>query len=119
MHEFSIIQNIIDIACETAKVNHVTHVHAVEVEIGKAAGVIREAMEFAWEAAVKDSNLSDAILKITEKPLIVKCMICQHQYEPCDIYEPCPGCGEVNPEVISGKELKVVAIETGESAKKG
>jgi hydrogenase nickel incorporation protein HypA/HybF len=112
MHEFAIIQNIIDIAAKTAKENNISHVSAVEVEVGKAAGVIREAMEFAWEAAIKETILRDAILKITEKSLVVKCMICQQQYEPCDIYEPCPGCGEINPEVISGKELRVVAIET-------
>lgn len=112
MHEFSIIQNIIDIASETAKANHIDNVRSVEVEVGKASGVVREAMEFAWEAAVKQTVLSNAILKIIEKPLVVKCMICNKQYEPCDIYDSCPGCGEASPEVISGKELRVVAIET-------
>jgi len=111
MHEFSIIQNIIDIASETARANNISQVSAVEVEVGKAAGVIREAMEFAWEAAVKETILSSAVLKITEKALVVKCMTCEKHYEPCDIYDPCPGCGEINPELISGKELRIVAIE--------
>jgi len=57
MHEFSIIQNIINIVMETATTHHVSHVHAVEVEVGKASGVIRDAMEFAWEAASKDTLL--------------------------------------------------------------
>jgi len=112
MHEFSIVQNIIDIVDGSAKSNGINQVRAVEVEVGKASGVIREAMEFAWEAAVKGTLLDNSELKIIEIPLVVKCKICGQQYEPCDIYEYCPGCGEINPEIISGKELKVIAIET-------
>jgi hydrogenase nickel incorporation protein HypA/HybF len=112
MHEFSIVQNIIDIVTATAEANGVSKVQAVEVEVGKASGVIREAMEFAWEAAVKGTLLSRSELRITEKPLVVQCSICGNQYEPCDLYESCPGCGEINPVIISGNELKVLAIET-------
>jgi hydrogenase nickel incorporation protein HypA/HybF len=112
MHEFSIVQNIIDIVTDSAKANGVKNVQAVELEVGKASGVIREAMEFAWEAAVKGTLLNNSELKIREIPLLVKCSTCGQQYEPCDIYESCPGCGEITPVIISGQELKVIAIET-------
>jgi len=112
MHEFSIVQSIVDIALESASVNHVDHISAVEVEVGKASGVVPEAMEFAWEAAITGTLLSKALLKITQIPLTVKCGICQQQYRPEEIYDPCPGCGEINPEILAGKELRVVAIET-------
>ena len=112
MHEFSIIQGIVDIVLATAREKEVTHISLVEVEVGRASGVIREAMEFAWEAARKDTLLSQAGLKIVEIPLVVRCNTCGRQYEPVEIYEICPGCGEVNPEIITGKELRVVAVET-------
>ena len=112
MHEFSIVQNIIDIVSATAKANHVLNVQSVEVEVGKASGVIREAMEFAWEAAVKDTLLRGALLKIIERPLSVRCNSCGTTYDPCDTYENCPGCGDINPQIISGQELRVIAIET-------
>jgi hydrogenase nickel incorporation protein HypA/HybF len=112
MHEFSIVQNIIDIVTATAKSHDVEHVHAVEVQVGKASGVVREAMEFAWEAAVKGTLLDHALLKIEEIPLLVKCSVCERKYQPAEVYDACPGCGECSPEIISGKELRVVAIET-------
>jgi hydrogenase nickel incorporation protein HypA/HybF len=112
MHEFSIVQSIVDIALESAALNHIAHISAVEVEVGHASGVVPEAMEFAWEATIKGTILSEASLKIKQITLIVKCSVCQHQYNPEEIYEACPHCGEVNPEILSGKELKVVAIET-------
>jgi hydrogenase nickel incorporation protein HypA/HybF len=112
MHEFSIVQSIVDIALESANLHHIEHVSAVEVEVGQASGVVPEAMEFAWEAAIKGTPLSEASLKIKQIPLTVKCSICQFHYDPEEIFEACPHCGGINPEILTGKELKVVAIET-------
>lgn len=111
MHEFSIVQNIIDTVIDSAKSNGVTKVHCVEIEVGQASGVIREALEFAWEAAIEGTLLKGATLKIIEKPLTVKCLSCGHRYDPCSIYDSCPGCGDVHPEILSGNELKVIAID--------
>jgi hydrogenase nickel incorporation protein HypA/HybF len=112
MHEFSIVQSIVNIALKSADLHHVEHISAVEVEVGQASGVVPEAMEFAWEAAIKGTLLCNAALKIKEIPLTLKCRICKHQYQPEEIYDACPQCGAVNPEILTGKELKVVAIET-------
>jgi hydrogenase nickel incorporation protein HypA/HybF len=112
MHEFSIIQNIIEIVTETAIQNRVKKVYAVELEIGAASGVVKQALEFAWEAAGKAEILKNSILKISEVPLTVLCTLCRNTYAPPEIYEPCPVCGEVSPEILSGKELRIMAIET-------
>lgn len=111
MHEFSIVQNIIEIVLDTAGKNGINHVSAVEVEVGRFSGVVKESMEFAWEAAGKGSMLENTILVIKDIPLRVRCRDCKTMYDPEIIYDPCPSCGSVNPEVISGKELRVVAIE--------
>jgi hydrogenase nickel incorporation protein HypA/HybF len=110
MHEFSLVENIIEIVTETAERNRLSQVEAVELEIGVASGVIREAMEFAWEAAVKGTAFEQTILKIKEIPLVVCCSVCGKEYSPGEIYETCPGCGDVSPKVLSGKELRVAAI---------
>ncbi|HLO57392.1 MAG TPA: hydrogenase maturation nickel metallochaperone HypA [Bacteroidales bacterium] len=111
MHEFSLVENIIEIVTETAERNGLTTVESVELEVGAASGVIREAMEFAWEAAVKGSAFERTRLIIKEIPLIVSCSVCGKEYSPVEIYESCPGCGDVSPKVLSGKELRVAAIE--------
>jgi hydrogenase nickel incorporation protein HypA/HybF len=112
MHEFSIVQNIIDIVTDSAIKHQVKQVRAVEVEVGKASGVIREAMEFAWNAGTKGTMLENAELKIMEIILEVRCMVCGKHYTPAEIYESCPGCGDISPEVLTGDELSVVAIES-------
>jgi hydrogenase nickel incorporation protein HypA/HybF len=111
MHEFSIVQRIVDIALEAAMNNQAKTVTCVEVEIGQASGIVPEAMEFAWESARKDTLLRQASLTITLIPLHVKCHTCGFQYDPENLYEPCPHCGAFNPEILTGKELRVTSIQ--------
>jgi hydrogenase nickel incorporation protein HypA/HybF len=110
MHEFSIIQGIVDIALDAAGNHHVKKVSAVEVEVGDASGVVHEALELAWEAATRDTMLNGALLKIKQIPLTAVCRKCGHRFCPKEIYDGCPDCGEFHAEIVKGKELRVVAV---------
>jgi len=112
MHEFSIIQHIVGIVLETATNHNVEHVTRVEVEVGKASGVMREAMDVAWQAATMDTVLSEAALEIIEIPILAECRSCKHLYDPAEIFEPCPVCSETSPIILTGQELRVIALET-------
>jgi len=111
MHELSIVQGIIDIAIDAANRYQVTRVQCVEVEIGQASGLVPDAMDFAWESAKKDTILQEASLVIKIIPLLVRCRACGKKFHPDDMFENCPGCGNYNPEIVSGKELRVTAIQ--------
>jgi hydrogenase nickel incorporation protein HypA/HybF len=112
MHEFSIVNNIVDIAIGSADQNGLKSVSCVEIEVGKASGIELSAMEFAWESARKDTILENARLVMHFIPLCLQCRTCGMQYEPDEMYEPCPACRDINATIISGKELRVVAIES-------
>jgi hydrogenase nickel incorporation protein HypA/HybF len=112
MHEFSIIINIVEIAIESAHQNGLPSVSSVEIEVGKASGIEPSAMDFAWESARKNTILENARLVMHFIPLCLQCRTCGNRYETEEIYNPCPFCGEFNSLIISGKELKVVAIES-------
>ena len=85
---------------------------SVEVEVGAASGVVPSALEFAWESARRNTLLDQAVLKVNCVPLEAKCRECGEFFRPGEIYEPCPACGALNPEIIRGKELRVIAIES-------
>ena len=112
MHEFSIVNNIVDIAIGSAGQNGLTTISCVEIEVGKASGIEPSAMEFAWESARKNSILENARLVMHFIPLCLQCRTCGMQYEPDEMYNPCPACGDINARIITGKELRVVAIES-------
>ena len=112
MHEFSIVNNIIDIAIGSADQNGLSSVCCVEIEVGKASGIEPSAMEFAWESARKNTILENARLVMHFIPLCLECRTCGRQYETDEIYNPCPACGDIHATIITGKELRVVAIES-------
>ena len=111
MHELSIINSIVEIAIGSANENGIKNIRCVEIEIGKASGIEPSAMEFAWESISKNTILENARLLMHFIPLRMQCRLCSKQYEPEEIYKPCPDCGEINARIISGKELRVIAIE--------
>ena len=110
MHEFSIAQNIIDIALNALRENGLEHIESVEVEIGEAAGVVIEALDFAWDSVTMDTPLQGTKLIVKSIPVEVICRSCKTHYMPKDIYDFCPHCGDMNPEIIRGKDLRVSAI---------
>lgn len=111
MHEFSIALSILEIAESTALQHEASGISEVEVEVGDAAGVNIEALEFAWESAAGSSPLlKQSKLTIQSVPLIFKCARCHHQYKPAEIAESCPACGENDSILMQGRELKVKSV---------
>jgi hydrogenase nickel incorporation protein HypA/HybF len=110
MHEFSIVQDIVDIVLKAAEQHGLDTVSKVELEVGQAAGVVQEAMEFAWESAIKSTRLEKAVLEIRSIPLEMQCSSCGIFYQPAEIFEPCPACGGISNDIRKGMELRVTAI---------
>jgi hydrogenase nickel incorporation protein HypA/HybF len=111
MHEFSIALNILEIAESTALQHEASGISEVEVEVGDAAGVNMEALEFAWESAAGSSVLlKNSRLILRPVPLLLECIQCRHRYSPEDLFESCPACGENDSALIQGRELKVKSV---------
>ena len=52
MHELSIVTGIIDIAEEEAAKAGVKAFSGIDLEIGTLSGIVKEALDFAWDFAV-------------------------------------------------------------------
>lgn len=112
MHEFSIASGIAEVALEAAANHHLNTVSIVEVNIGNAAGVVTDALDFAWESVRKGGLLDTAQLKINRIPLVMRCSDCSTEYPAAEVWDPCPSCNGMVHTVISGRELKVISIES-------
>jgi hydrogenase nickel incorporation protein HypA/HybF len=110
MHEFSIALNIVDIALEQARMNEAGQILEVEIEVGKASGVVREALEFALESAVKNTPMEHARIIILEIPVLASCRNCGCQFEGDAYITSCPSCGELSASLITGRELRVKSM---------
>ncbi|MCC6443054.1 MAG: hydrogenase maturation nickel metallochaperone HypA [Armatimonadetes bacterium] len=104
----SIIRSIIDIALRHAEGRRVT---AVEVGVGRWSNIEPSCLDFYFQGMIAETSLEGASLRILEVPLRAECAECETQFEPEDMVFYCPACGSRLTEVISGKELRVKAIE--------
>jgi hydrogenase nickel incorporation protein HypA/HybF len=111
MHELSIALSILDVAEEEAQRRGVC-VLGIHLKLGPLSGVVKEALLAAYELAREGSPLEGAQLVIEEVPVLAHCPTCQATREVVSIQEMCcADCGTPTTQVISGRELEIVALE--------
>jgi hydrogenase nickel incorporation protein HypA/HybF len=115
MHEMSLCLNLIDIIRQEMEKHGATRLLKVRVKHGQLANVVPEAMEFAFEACIRDTDMDGAELELEEVPLVLACSACGKEFTPEDenvLCTPCPECGEdFGHRVVSGKELYLDFLE--------
>ncbi len=118
MHEMSIAIEIVRQAERIAREHQATRVDEIEVEVGVMQQVVHEALHLAFEAAVEQTWLQDAKLRITEEPLAAVCGGCQKTFAPRIDCFVCPHCGQANARITAGDQilLKSMVCQTPEEA---
>lgn len=111
MHEAGIAAGILELAGEKADGRSIA---AIGVRLGEFTGVVREALEFAFEALRAETPASGARLEIEIVPLLGQCADCGWSGRPerefCFV---CPRCS-APVEVVSGREMEVAYIDLAE-----
>ncbi|MEW6584668.1 MAG: hydrogenase maturation nickel metallochaperone HypA [Nitrospirota bacterium] len=112
MHEVGIAQGILDIAVENCKKQGYSGIELIKVKIGKAAGVVPDALLFAFEAAKIGTIAEKASLAIDEVPVSGFCKECGKEFTVDDVYVICcPHCKGFSIRVDTGRELNVDEME--------
>ena len=75
------------------------------------AGIEFNALDFVWEAAVKESVLEKAKKRVIKIPAKASCADCGHEYSLSFIYDNCPSCGSYLKNILQGKELRIKSLE--------
>lgn len=108
MHEMSIMHSILALVEKTARQQQAAKITRIDLTIGVRAGVVADALTFAFEAMSPQTMAADAELVITEIPLCYRCPGCG--LESTDHQELCPAC-DLFFEVVRGRELQITSIE--------
>lgn len=117
MHELSIAQSLIEMACEAAARDHCERVTRLFIRLGAMSGVVKEALEFSFELAAEDTPCAGATLEIEEVKITVYCPACEARKTVTDGYLLCcPTCGQPTPQILTGRELELVSVEVDEYA---
>lgn len=112
MHELSIATAIIEQAGELARADGAEAVSAVTVRVGELAGVVPDALDFAFEVARDGTALAAARLVVEQIPAQAWCGPCAEEFA---VGTPpffwCPRCDQPSTDLRSGRELEITGIE--------
>lgn len=111
MHEQSIVQNILEIALESAKNANAKKIYKVNVVVGELSGAVDESMNFYFSFLRENTIAAEAELVFTHKPAVLHCRKCKIDFTAKDMDFRCPRCGETQAEIIGGRELYVESLE--------
>ena len=111
MHEFGIAEGVLKAALDAARKNGSTKVEVVRLRVGALAGVVEEALTFAFEALSEDTPAQGAKLLVEAVPVTCYCVPCTSEFAAPRFSYRCPVCQTLSQEVRRGRELELISIE--------
>ena len=113
MHELALARSLIELVDDHAAQHGDRQVCRIHVRLGQLSAMTR-ALYFCFGSASRGTRCEGALLEIEEVPLTVRCNNCQAVKAPSGRYNfRCPDCGLPTPEVVTGREMQLAAIELG------
>ncbi|MFU8826951.1 MAG: hydrogenase maturation nickel metallochaperone HypA [Brevefilum sp.] len=111
MHELSVTESVLEIACKHAQEAQAAKVTDIHLVIGRLSSIVDDSIQFYWNLISKDTLCEDAQLHFTRTPAELVCLDCQHQYQLANDLTPCPNCSSARIRVLSGDEFHLESIE--------
>ncbi len=110
MHEFSIVNSLLDMCEKNAKANDATKITKVEVKIGKLSGVEPHLLSTAFNTFKEKTVCDGAEFVMHLQDLVVRCNTCNVESTMEQNVFICPTCeGEL--EVIDGEDMYLMRLE--------
>lgn len=112
MHEVGLVSGILEVAVRTAREAGASRVVSVTVRIGDMCEVVRESLDFAWEALREEDPLTEnaSLVVVRVAPRSV-CAACGAQFEHDRFHCRCPECGSGQTTCIAGREMDIVSLD--------
>lgn len=111
MHELSLAMSVREIVEDAAEKNNATKINEINIIVGEFSSVSVEALEFAMEAAKKDTIFENAVINIKSIKTVLLCSDCNAKSDMDDFVFICASCGSGAVTVISGDRMYVESID--------
>ena len=117
MHELTIARNIVETLEEELSDAPELQVFAVAVQLGPLSGVVAEALQFCWDLATENTQLSGSRLLIELTEVVGYCPECCKDRVISNIRSiKCPSCLTPVRRIKTGNELEISTVEVGPEA---
>jgi len=111
MHEYSIVQSLMQSCEENARANNATQITKVVVKIGVMSGVEPQLLQTAFDTFKEETICSSAEFIMIMQSLKIWCNDCKGEYIlPKDTYN-CPQCAGVELDILDGEDIYLMQLE--------
>ncbi|HEX5711281.1 MAG TPA: hydrogenase maturation nickel metallochaperone HypA [Sulfuricurvum sp.] len=111
MHEYSIVQALLNQCEEIAQQNNADSITKVVVKIGKMSGVEPHLLEIAFNTFKEKTLCDNANFVMNVQPLTIECNQCGTITQLDEIYYKCPHCESLEVKVIDGEDMFLMSLE--------
>jgi hydrogenase nickel incorporation protein HypA/HybF len=114
MHEMGIASSVLEAVRAEAARHSGAQPRKVGLRIGELAAVDPSALEFCFEALIRETELAELEIEIEVCSRRHRCPSCGAEFDIKDYAFQCPGCGEAGTECIGGDQLELAYLELEE-----
>lgn len=111
MHEMSLMESVVEIACETAVQHGAKGIRAIRLDVGQLSHVDPDALLFCYDAIRRGSLAEEASLEINRVAGEGWCLDCAKTVPLKERFGACPECGQYHVQMTAGDELKIRDLE--------
>ena len=111
MHEYSVVQSLLESCEEHARVNEASKITKVVVKIGVLSGVEPELLKTAFDTFKEQTVCDGADFILNIQKLQIECLECdtvsileKHEFS-------CPKCQSTNIKVTDGEDMYLMSLE--------
>ncbi|MDY0117330.1 MAG: hydrogenase/urease nickel incorporation protein HypA [Sulfurimonadaceae bacterium] len=115
MHEYSIVQSLIDTCEAHAKENNAKRVTKVVLKIGVMSGIEPQLLQTAFDTFKEETICHDAELVLNVQKVLVMCKTC-HKESTLEKFEYlCGHCKSIELDIVDGEEMYLMQLELEEN----
>jgi hydrogenase nickel incorporation protein HypA/HybF len=114
MHEYSIVQNLLDLCEQNASAHECTKITKIVVKIGRLSNIECSLLKTAFDTFKLDTIAQVAELEVIDQKVVIKCNLCGQTTE-CEKNEfACSHCDSYDVAIIDGEDLLLMSLEMDE-----
>lgn len=114
MHEYSVVQALLE-QCEMhAREHNATAITQIVVKIGRLSGIEPHLIEVAFDTFKEKTVCESAVLTIEHQSVVIECRDCEMQTTLEALHFLCPHCDSQNVRTVAGEEMLLMRLELEE-----
>lgn len=111
MHEYSIVQALLNQCEEIAEENNASKIQKVIIKIGILSGVEPHLLKIAFDTFKEKTICSNALLVINRQELKLQCKDCNFTFQTNEVRYFCIKCESLRVRVLDGEDMYLMSLE--------